>query len=60
MMISEYLDNDIGIPEYLKTIKIKYYSIQATIIYNYNGFLIDGITKFRTYTLASRVSPKLV
>jgi hypothetical protein len=23
-MISEYLDNDIGIPEYLETIKIKY------------------------------------
>jgi hypothetical protein len=26
MMISENLDNDIGIPEYLETIKIKYYS----------------------------------
>jgi hypothetical protein len=31
MMISEYLDNDIGTPEYLETMKIKYYSTS----YNY-------------------------
>jgi hypothetical protein len=31
MIISEYLDNDIEIPEYLETIKIKYYSTS----YNY-------------------------
>jgi hypothetical protein len=34
MIILEYLDNDIEIPEYLETIKIKYYRTS----YNYIQF----------------------
>jgi hypothetical protein len=47
MMISEYLDN-IEIPEYLETIKIKYYDT----CYNYNGSLSMGLRSFgRTLSL---------